>query len=75
MKRTVRYTISAGAYRLTFYDELGNAHAIDIRTGTETRLTLTLDTLETTDITEMHDDETQDQAHGGLDEPGNGRGA
>lgn len=75
MKRTVRYTISAGAYRLTFYDELGGAHTVGIATDTETRLTLTLYTLETTDITEIHDDATQDQAHGGLDEPGNGCGA
>ena len=67
MKRTVRYTISAGAYRLTFYDEFGGAHQVDLTTEAETRITVTLDTLESTDITEI-DNAPQDQAHGGLDQ-------
>jgi hypothetical protein len=70
MKRTVAYPVTAGAYEITFYDAFGNQHRMRLDIEGTATITVDLDTLETSDITEIPD-ATQDQTHGSVDGPGN----
>lgn len=71
MKRAVRYPVTAGAYEITFFDSLGNQHRMRLDLEGAAMITVDLETLETSDITEIHD-AAQDQTDGGLDESRNG---
>ncbi len=53
MRRTVHYTVTPGEYELSFFDSTGEEHTIQMCTDGNAEITVRLDTLETTDITEI----------------------